>query len=88
MMIMMIITIESARKTRSHHWYAKTPKQFLYTYHREDGPAVITDNSEGWYRNGSLHRINGPASTYLDNQKNIVCEYWYEFGTYIRQQYY
>ena len=31
-------------------------------FHREDGPAVIYDNSyQAWYLNGKYHRTDGPA---------------------------
>lgn len=45
-------------------------------YHREDGPAVeYHDGSKKfWYRNGLLHRVDGPAYTSLN-----VSE-WYQFG--------
>ena len=29
--------------------------------HRDDGPAVISNNGQEWHKNGLLHRIDGPA---------------------------
>lgn len=33
-------------------------------YHREDGPAIISENIQSWYRYGLLHRLDGPAITW------------------------
>jgi hypothetical protein len=30
-------------------------------FHREDGPAIATDDSKYYYIHGKLHRQNGPA---------------------------
>jgi hypothetical protein len=30
-------------------------------FHREDGPAVSTDDAKYYYVHGKLHRLNGPA---------------------------
>lgn len=40
--------------------------------HREDGPAMIQNNSEYWYYHGERHRDNGPAMII----HNYGCEYW------------
>ena len=38
-------------------WYSEDSK-----YHREDGPAVVWPYGyEGWWQNGKLHRLGGPA---------------------------
>jgi len=42
-------------------------------YHREDGPAVISDKEERWYYEGLLHREDGPA---VCNSEYNVEEYW------------
>lgn len=47
-------------------------------YHREDGPAYISDNTKYWYRNGLLHNENGPAAEIFGSL------FWYENGTYIK----
>ena len=42
-------------------------------FHREDGPAVITQkNTSYWFKNGKLHREDGPAVIY----KNGTVEYY------------
>ncbi len=49
------------------------------TLHRLDGPAVIEDNGNiMWYKNGEIHRENGPAIT------NKVGEFWMQRGAYHR----
>jgi len=45
------------------------------TYY-EDG----SKNSEYWYQNGKLHRLDGPAAIYYDNSSNKLSESWYQNG--------
>lgn len=40
-----------------------------HRYHRLDGPAIIYDYGEDWYRHNKLHRIGGPAII-RDNGRN------------------
>ena len=46
-------------------------------YHREGGPACIVSHSgtEFWYRNGVIHRLDGPAVITASG-----VEHWYIFG--------
>ena len=44
--------------------------------HRENGPAMITNNKEVWYKNGLLHREDGPAMI-LKHDNNKQSEFWY-----------
>lgn len=72
--------------------YDKKMGQVYYTikysrvFHREDGPAVISDYIEGedrielWYRYGLLHRIGGPAFNDFDGEKR-----WYVNGVLHRE---
>jgi hypothetical protein len=41
--------------------------------HRNNGPAMISDESQKWYLHGKLHRADGPAIIYADNR---VCWFW------------
>lgn len=45
-----------------------------YKYHREDGPAMISANTEAWYYEGMFHRTDGPAYT------NYEIEMWFKFN--------
>ena len=52
--------------------------------HREDGPAWIQNNHNGyifeaWYKNGVYHRVGGPASIIRQNDR-VTGETWYENG--------
>ena len=49
---------------------------------REDGPAVISGDSEEWWLHGKLHRIGGPALIlpdkyiwYIENKRYTAEEY-------------
>lgn len=45
-------------------------KNSLGRYHRTDGPAYITkEGFEFWYKDGMLHREDGPAVTDILNNK-------------------
>jgi hypothetical protein len=48
------------------------------TIHREDGPAIITDNYEQWSHFGKCHRTDGPAVMYKDGDMG-----WYVKGAQI-----
>jgi hypothetical protein len=37
--------------------------------HNENGPAVIIDDTNFWYKNGQLHRIDGPAIEWKNGDK-------------------
>ena len=44
-------------------------------YHRTDGPAFIKANFESWWKNGTRHRLDGPAKIwYASNSRQT--EYW------------
>ncbi len=47
-------------------------------FHREDGPAWISNMSKQWIINDKLHREDGPAIEFISGDK----EYWY-YGQYI-----
>ncbi len=51
--------------------------------HSIDGqPAVVRNNGDKfWYKNGKLHREDGPAQEWADGEK-----YWYENGKFIRSE--
>jgi hypothetical protein len=53
----------------------------LKSLHREDGPAMISENAQVWYKNGLVHRIDGPAIIEIshdDTDKYWACyERWY-----------
>lgn len=38
--------------------------------HREGGPAVCGSSYEEWYKNGKLHKEDGPAVIYYTNLYN------------------
>ena len=42
-------------------------------FHRENGPAVITEDNKEWYVNGVHHRADGPARM---NSKTRQCYYY------------
>ena len=50
--------------------------------HRLNGPAIVDDGYEAWYKNGKLHRIGGPA--YIGSMK----EYWIEDKWFNEKDYY
>lgn len=70
--------------------YTDGKKSRIYTYHCEDGPALIEYfkggkiESEHWMIDGKYHRIGGPAKREFQKSKgpsSIVCsEMWYENG--------
>ena len=50
-------------------------------YHRTNGPAVIwPDGLQAWYRNGLLHREDGPALA------NVHVCYWYLDGQVVSEK--
>jgi hypothetical protein len=55
--------------------------------HREDGPAKITNYTNGrrekWYFHGKLHRVGGPAVVITDTSSHI--EQWYFHGVLHRE---
>lgn len=44
------------------------------------GCVYLKRNKYNWYKNGVLHRRNGPALVYLDykNCKPVIASYWYD----------
>lgn len=47
--------------------------------HREDGPAVTSDNHQEWYQNGILHRDDGPARMFhlAPDGNERIAEWWF-----------
>lgn len=45
------------------------------TFHRIDGPAVISEKYMVWMQRGIMHRTDGPAFEFVDGNK-----YWYQNG--------
>ena len=64
----------------------KNKNKTIYKYfmndilHRENGPAVITDEYEEWWCNGRVHREDGPAIVYKNGG-----EEWYKYGLLHRE---
>ena len=47
--------------------------------HRLDGPAVENDNGEFvWYKDGKIHREQGPAVRVILTDGTVVEQYWAE----------
>lgn len=44
--------------------------------HREDGPAVISEQYYAWHINGEHHRTNGPAIVYSYSNENKGFSYY------------
>ena len=71
---------------KSRRRYDKKQNLIFYTvkyssvYHREDGPALIYDDSEFWYRYGLRHREDGPAV-----ECNDLYNIWYFNGSLHRE---
>jgi len=54
------------------------------TFHREDGPAAIwTSGRQEWYFCGRLHRDDGPAVMYYDDDGPL--EWWLDGMPYSRE---
>lgn len=53
-------------------------------FHREDGPAIITnDGDRFWFnKSGKLHREDGPAVEWINGRK----EYWINGSNYIKTE--
>jgi hypothetical protein len=47
----------------------------------------LPDGTERWYKNGQLHRDNGPAVEYYGVTKYWYKEYWLEGKKYTKEQY-
>jgi hypothetical protein len=56
--------------------------------HRDDGPAVITNNGISyWYKNDVLHRTDGPAVMYrcYGGEYPTITDYWFYNGRLHRE---
>lgn len=62
-------------KNYSEIFYYKNGK-----FHREDGPAIHSNNCKIWYKNGKYHRKGEPAVIYSNGTKM-----WYENGKLHRE---
>lgn len=49
------------------------------TIHREDGPAMLTPNSQEWVKHNKYHREDGPARMFKINSEgdHFHCEWWF-----------
>ena len=57
-----------------------------FTFHREDGPAVIySDGSKEYWLNGKYHREDGPAIVYANGDQEY---YWLNDIFYLEKDYY
>jgi len=54
------------------------PPQDYHLLHRLDGPAHITDCVQIWYKNGQIHRVDGPAIIYNPRHPKYFLLHTYE----------
>lgn len=78
-----MIEIEKRTPTEYYHeWVIKGTN----CLHREDGPARQwsggRSGTEEWWVNHKLHRIDGPAITYITTLGNVVYQ-WFIYGNKI-----
>ncbi len=53
-------------------------------YHRLGGPSYINKSGSKWYKNGNLHREDGPAE---ENRNGFKSFYWLNGAYYNKQRY-
>lgn len=51
---------------------------YKWVLHRVDGPALVKNGSKVWYRNGKLHRVDGPGKERASGYRA-----WYINGVFI-----
>lgn len=58
-----VILFHLHNPTKSYIWYIMKRRENKFIKHRDedDKPAEVTENYKKWYKNGKLHRLNGPA---------------------------
>lgn len=61
---------------KGHQYWIKND-----TFHRDDGPAIITDNSKIWMRNGLTHRDDDFPAVITDAKKQ-----WFKYGRLHREK--
>ncbi len=54
--------------------------------HRQHGPAQMGISHEGWFCDGKLHRVGGPAYTYTEKYGGRTVSAWYTHGQHQRSE--
>lgn len=58
----------------NNKWYQTTYKNANGYIHREDGPAILDQNGEHWFKNGLRHREDGPAIIHKSGMKQYYIQ--------------
>lgn len=53
------------------------PNHYMqYVWHREDGPARVSQWGAQWWDHGVMHKYDGPAMIHYGDDNNIAAQYW------------